>query len=144
MSNTLVAPLIMGFESCRLKAYQDRGGVWTCGWGSTGPDITSTTIWTQQQADDRFAATLSKTLIGVRASVRIPISEKQEAALCSFAYNVGPEAERTSTLLQYVNSGAWFSVVREWIKWDHVGKDEDRGLLIRRLKEAAIFLEGSA
>ena len=27
------------FESCRLVAYQDIRGIWTCGWGHTGPEV---------------------------------------------------------------------------------------------------------
>ena len=46
--------LIKEFESCRLAAYRDQRGIWTCGWGATGPDISARTKWTQEQADARF------------------------------------------------------------------------------------------
>jgi lysozyme len=36
----LCRPLVQHFESCALGAYWDpTGKVWTCGWGSTGPDV---------------------------------------------------------------------------------------------------------
>ena len=43
----------------RCCAYPDPGTgrePWTIGWGSTGPDITETSIWTREQADDALYA----------------------------------------------------------------------------------------
>lgn len=40
------------FEGCRLEAYQDQGGVWTIGYGHTGPDVHEGLTWTQEQADE--------------------------------------------------------------------------------------------
>lgn len=36
-------------EGLRLKAYQDSGGVWTIGWGHTGPEVVEGLIWTREQ-----------------------------------------------------------------------------------------------
>ena len=38
--------LIKRFEGCRLKAYLCPAGVWTIGWGSTGPGIVKGVVWT--------------------------------------------------------------------------------------------------
>ena len=35
------------FEACRLTAYQDQVGVWTIGYGHTGPDVTPKLTITQ-------------------------------------------------------------------------------------------------
>ena len=54
-------PLTQASEGCVLKAYPDpaSGGVpYTCGWGSTGPDVTATTVWSQQEADNRLRVDL--------------------------------------------------------------------------------------
>lgn len=37
-------------EGLRLHAYQDSGGVWTIGWGHTGPDVHEGLVWTRAQA----------------------------------------------------------------------------------------------
>ena len=50
----IALPLIKEFEGCKLKAYRDQRGIWTCGWGATGPEITAKTTWTQEQADARL------------------------------------------------------------------------------------------
>ena len=41
--------LTEGFESCRLTAYQDLKGIWTIGWGHTGPEVVEGLVWTQNQ-----------------------------------------------------------------------------------------------
>nr|WP_205208480.1 hypothetical protein [Chromobacterium haemolyticum] len=41
--------LIQQFEGLRLKAYQDAVGVWTIGYGHTGPDVTPGLVITQAQ-----------------------------------------------------------------------------------------------
>ena len=55
--------LVQQFEGCARRqadgtfaAYPDPGtggDPWTIGWGSTGPDIKTGLVWTQQQCDDR-------------------------------------------------------------------------------------------
>ena len=42
--------LIKRFESCRLTAYQDFGGVWTIGWGHT-KDVCEGMTVSQNEAD---------------------------------------------------------------------------------------------
>src|SRR5579875_391443 len=39
------------FEGLRLKAYQDANGVWTIGYGHTGPDVHAGLSITQEQAE---------------------------------------------------------------------------------------------
>jgi lysozyme len=36
-------------EGLRLTAYQDSGGVWTIGWGHTGPEVHKGLVWTREQ-----------------------------------------------------------------------------------------------
>ncbi len=38
-------------EACRFHAFQDSGGVWTIGYGHTGPDVYEGLVWTQEQCD---------------------------------------------------------------------------------------------
>lgn len=38
-------------EGCKLKAYLDTRGVWTIGYGQTGPDIHQGVVWAQAHAD---------------------------------------------------------------------------------------------
>jgi len=41
--------LTMADEGLRLTAYQDSGGVWTIGWGHTGPEVHEGLVWTREQ-----------------------------------------------------------------------------------------------
>lgn len=84
----LSAALIHQFEGCKLQAYLDSGGVWTIGYGHTGPEIDHTTVWTQQQADDQLAKDQAH-LFAMVANIK---SIEEAAALVSFGYNCGAGA----------------------------------------------------
>src|SRR6185312_5241795 len=43
--------LTKSFEGLQLSAYPDQGGVWTVGYGHTGPDVHAGLTITRQQAD---------------------------------------------------------------------------------------------
>ncbi len=83
----LAARLIQVFEGCRLRAYRDTGGIWTIGFGHTGPDVISGMEITQAQADALFQSDLQPLLRMV--DTLNPIAA---AAWVSFGYNCGPTA----------------------------------------------------
>ncbi|HTD96362.1 MAG TPA: lysozyme, partial [Edaphobacter sp.] len=43
--------LTKGFEGLRLEAYADQGGVWTVGYGHTGPGVYAGLAITEDQAE---------------------------------------------------------------------------------------------
>jgi len=55
MTTPYLSQDIAAEEGCRLEAYRDTLGVWTIGYGHTGPAIVEGVTWTQQQADDQLA-----------------------------------------------------------------------------------------
>ena len=133
--------LIKQFEGCRLSAHRCPAGIWTCGWGSTGSDVTSTTRWTQAQADARLAADVSRF---VADALRLsPGLAKQPsarlAAIADFCYNAGSGSYEGSTLRKRVNAGDWAGAKVELGKWIHVGKEVLPGLVNRRAAEAALL-----
>ena len=82
--------LVKSFENCELRAYKCPAGIWTCGWGSTGRDVGPLTVWTQAQADARFARDLAMFAAGVDHLLSgAPTTQGQFDALVCFAYNVG-------------------------------------------------------
>lgn len=139
----IAANFIRQHEGCQLRAYQDGGGIWTVGYGATGTDINKDTVWTLEQAEQRLESDIDRFQVAVRYLVKVPLTPKQEAALISFVFNLGPASLKTSTLLTVINQKDWLSVPAEFIRWDHVNGNPDKGLLLRRLHEAALFLEGS-
>lgn len=131
-------------EGCRLTAYPDSGGIWTVGWGSTGPDIVSGTVWTQAQAGFRLSVDVQSTANKVTNLLkRNSLSDSSIAAIVSFAYNVGTNALASSHFLACVNSGDDIGAAKALLAWDHVGQTEIKGLLIRRLDEAGLYLKGT-
>lgn len=134
--------LIHSFESCRLEAYPDPGSVdgrpWTIGWGSTGPGIAKGVVWTQEQADARFAADLGRfeKAVGLMAPVT---TQNQFDALVSFAYNVGLAALNDSTLLRMHNAGNYTGAKAQFSRWSKNDGKTMAGLVRRRAAEAALY-----
>ncbi len=133
--------LIRRFEGCRLRAYLCPAGVWTCGWGSTGPDVQPGTVWTQHQADARLIADAA---IHIAAARRYcpGATGNRLAALADFSYNLGAGRLAASTLRRKANAGDWPGVAEELEKWVRGGGRVLPGLVARRAAEAALVLRG--
>lgn len=138
--SSLGEDLIKGFEAFRLAAYQDRKGVWTCGWGHTGPDVVEGTTCTAEQAENWFVADTESAVKGVSNSLTTNVSQQQFDALVSFTFNVGVGAEAHSTMVKLINARDFAGAANEFPKWDHVNGEVDGGLLQRRLAEQDLFL----
>lgn len=137
---TLAIDFIKAQESCRLIAYPDSGGTWTIGWGATGSEISQHTVWTQEAADADLAKRVEKIVADNAKLILFALAPAQAAALASFEYNTGSLA--TSHLIQFVRKKNWLEAAKAFLAWDHVQGTENKGLLKRRLREAALFLEG--
>lgn len=131
--------LIKPFEGCKLRAYKCPAGVWTIGWGATGPGITEGVVWTQAQADARLAQDVAKFLAGVRAAVKAPATANQLGAMTSLAYNIGLDAFRKSTLLRLFNAGDAKGAAAQFPRWNKAGGKVLPGLTRRRAADRAKF-----
>jgi lysozyme len=131
--------LIKSFESCRLKAYDDGGGVWTIGWGHTKGVKPGETI-TQEVADLTFRFEIAEFEFDVRCLVVPKLTENQFSALVSFAYNCGIGALKRSSLLSKVNAKDFTGAAEEFLKWVNVKGKPSKGLLRRRKAERELFL----
>lgn len=135
--------LIEQFEGCRLVPYLCPAGVWTCGWGSTGPDVVPGQAWTQEYADRRMKADAIKFVRGVL--VLCPsLSGGAHAAIADFAYNLGLGRLRASTLRRRINAGDMASAAIELRKWVRGGGKVLPGLVTRRAAEAALLVRQSS
>lgn len=133
--------MIKRWEGCKLAAYQDSAGVWTIGWGSTGPDIRAGVRWTQAEADARFARDAAS--FGARVAALVgdaPTTQSQADALVSLAYNIGTGALGKSTLLARHKAGDHAGAAAEFGKWVNAGGERVAGLVNRRAAEAALYL----
>jgi len=93
--------LIQSFESCKMYAYQDQRGIWTIGWGHV-PAVEYQTC-TQADADAWFDQDTHAAVNAVNRTVDVGLNQNQFDALVAFAYNVGVNALKNSTLLKKVN-----------------------------------------
>jgi len=138
-----IIDFIKGYEKCRLEAYlPTKDDVPTIGWGSTGPDIKLGMVWTQAQADERFAADLARFSAKVSALVGLaPTTQAQFDALVSFAYNVGygDGGLKTSTLLRMHKDGDHEGAALQFARWNKQKGRVLNGLTIRRAAEADIY-----
>lgn len=135
MNLDLLYALIKRFEGCRLRAYQCPAGVWTCGWGSTGPDVKPGTTWTQEQADARMRQDADVFARGTEALCP-GLSDARLSALADFSYNLGLTRLKASTLRKRVLAGDWDGARTELRKWTRAGGRVLPGLVLRREAEA--------
>jgi lysozyme len=132
--------MIESFEGRRHKAYKCPAGVWTCGIGHTGPDVTPETVWSDAEIDERFSSDLRKFEIGVNRLVLVPITQPMFDAVCTLAYNIGLSALASSTLLRKLNAGDVAGAANEFGRWIHANGQKLPGLIRRRRAETEMFL----
>jgi GH24 family phage-related lysozyme (muramidase) len=136
--------LIKGFESCRLKAYQDVRGIWTIGWGHIA-GVTEGMVYTQAEAD----AALLEDLRGAEAAVERGIgaastTDDQFGAMVSLCYNIGAGAFAGSTVLRQHCAGAHQAAADAFLMWNKATIDgvlkQVAGLTRRRNAERTLYL----
>jgi lysozyme len=132
--------LIKQCESCRLSAYKDEKGVWTIGWGHT-PAIPGQTC-SQEQADSWLSEDIARAAMAVNDRAKYPLTQNMFDALVSFTFNLGVGHFASSTLLALLNAGHINDAAYEFPKWSHVGSVVSKGLFLRRMREATLFLNG--
>ncbi len=126
------------FEGCRLTAYQDQVGRWTCGYGHTA-GVQAGDTCTQEQAEAWLAEDISWAVQTVNLYVKIALTQGEFDALVDFVFNLGSGSFEHSTLLQLVNQRNFEAAAAEFDKWDHAGGQVVAGLLRRRQAEEAEF-----
>jgi lysozyme len=131
--------LTRSFEGLRLEAYRDCAGVWTIGYGHTGPEVRAGQRITEAQAEALLRADLATALRCVRGALKVPISNDQFDALVDFCFNAGRGNFLSSTLLRDLNRGDFASAAAQFGLWVHAGAQVAPGLVRRRAAEAALF-----
>lgn len=132
--------LIKKFTTLHLTAYQGANGIWTIGYGHTGPDVKADTVITQQEADQLLINDLVRFNNGVNALVTVKINQNQFDALVSFCYQLGVGSLQNSTLLRLLNAGNYQAAADQFPRLDRAGGKEVAGLLAQRNAERQLFL----
>jgi lysozyme len=136
--------LISQEEGTVLSPYQDVGGVWTIGIGTTRIDGQAVTANTppisRAEALSLLASNLAARVAALEGMLTVVANDSQCCALLDFMYNEGNEALQGSTLLQNFNAGNVSGAASEFLVWDVANDQFSQGLLNRRKLEQAIFL----
>lgn len=139
--------LIKKFEGLRLRSYLCPAGVWTIGYGTTGPNIKSGMTITKAEAEKFLAEDCVKFERGVENACKPAVPNQAEFdAMVSFAYNCGLANFKKSSILRHFKAGnkaAAAESFKMWVKARNpkTGKLEPLpGLVRRRAAEAHLFL----
>jgi GH24 family phage-related lysozyme (muramidase) len=138
--------LIKSFEGLVLHSYKavDSEKYFTIGYGHYGADVKDGQTITAKQAEDLLVKDLQKFETGINEMVTVKLNQFQFDSLCSFTYNCGVGALRTSNLLKYINAENFQKAADEFPKWNKSSGTILKGLVIRREAERALFLKDVA
>ena len=134
--------LTQRFEGLRLTAYQDQVGVWTIGYGHTGPEVCAELSITQEQANNLLMQDVASAVAAVNRLVTVAFNQNGFDALVDFAFNLGNNALSGSTLLRKLNADDFAGAAAEFPKWCKAGGKVVPGLLRRRQAEQQLFQQG--
>jgi lysozyme len=129
--------LTKSFEGLHLTAYQDCAGIWTIGYGHTGPTVSAGQTITITEAFLR--ADLADAIACVNHAVQSVISQNQFDAMVDFCFNAGRGNFLQSTLLRKVNREDFPGAAAQFALWIHAGGEIMAGLVRRRKAEADLF-----
>lgn len=133
--------LIKDFEGLRYHPYTDLAGNMTIGFGHK---IGKTESFSKLSLEDAIAllkidlAVFEKGVSELCHERQMP--QGQFDALVSFAFNVGLETLRKSTLLQWALAGNIPRAAKEFERWIYAGGLAHAGLKRRRMAEQKLFL----
>lgn len=147
--------LFKEWEGLRTHVYLDSGGEPTIGIGHllTRDERASGRIWingqpvryanglTEKQCWDLLDQDLDIAESAVNDRVIVPLTQNQFDALVSFAFNVGAEAFRKSTLVRVLNQGQYDQVPTQLRRWVRDNGSVVPGLVNRREKEVSLWNE---
>lgn len=135
--------LIKRFESLRLEAYQDAVGVWTIGYGWTGPvegiPVHNGMLITDDTAEILLRNGVPQYERAINHLVTVSLNQNRFDALVSLAWNIGPGAFERSTLLKKLNAGDMDGAAAEFLRWNKAGGKVLPGLVTRRKTESTLF-----
>jgi lysozyme len=132
-------------EGLRTEAYQDEAGVWTIGYGHTGPEVKQGMKISREEAERLFETDRERFTASVDQAVTAEVTPEQREALISLAYNIGPDAFANSTLVKKLNEGDLSGAAAEFEKWNKITdratgeKRVSNALTRRRRRERAAF-----
>jgi lysozyme len=91
MTTPFLVDDLEGDEGLRLTAYQDTVGVWTIGYGHTGPEVVPGLVWTDDEASDALGADIARAEASLDA--QLPwwrtLNDVRQDVIVEMAFNLG-------------------------------------------------------
>jgi len=125
-------------EGLFLNAYKCPAGKLTIGWGHTS-GVTEKMRISIDVAEKFLRMDLVVVERAILSLVKVPLTQNQFDALCSFTFNTGAARLKSSTLLEKLNASDYSGAAEEFDKWVLVGKKRLQGLIVRRAAERRLF-----
>ena len=133
------------YESFSATPYRCPAGVWTIGYGHTGPDVTAHSLRiNESKGDALLAQDMGEALaqaFELSPGMRVQ-SPRRLMAIADFCFNAGPGNYAKSTLRKRVNEGQWNLAALENAKWVYGGGKKLTGLIRRRATTSQWLKEG--
>lgn len=135
--------LMHKFEGCKLSSYKCPAGVFTIGFGNTfyedGSKVQPNQHISERRANQLFENIVNK-FFNIKPLLKVELTENQYSALVCFAYNVGVENLKKSTLLKKVNANPNDKEIsKEFAKWNKANGKVLKGLTNRRKAESDLY-----
>lgn len=141
--------LLKEFEGCILKSYKCPAGIWTIGYGSTGPHVKPGMTITKREAEALLIEDLSRFERAVLKAVA-PIKPEQEEfdAMVSLAFNIGIAGFSKSSVVRNYKKGDRAAAANAFGMWNKARVNGKltvlKGLTRRRAAEKDLFLSAGA
>ena len=125
--------------------YKDVAGYPTIGYGTLidepSEQYLMTAVISREEAEDLLLKEMSSMLRTMNILLAgLKLTQNQFDALCSFVYNLGTGALKSSTLLKKVKANPNDPTIRkEFMKWVNAGGKKVQGLVNRRNDEANLY-----
>lgn len=136
--------LIKKFEGFKADAYQDGGGVWTVGYGTTfiyGRHVIKGDHLDEPAAQDYMIKTANGFLQSVSSFIKVQLTQNQIDAIACFIYNLGVDQFENSTLLRKLNAKDFQGAADQFSRWIYDNGQVVQGLIRRRAAERSLFLQ---
>jgi lysozyme len=130
---------IAAYEGFVDHPYRDSGGVWTIGYGHTGPGVQSMGTISRSRGLELLARDVGSAESAVNA-LDLAFTQGQFDALVSFVFNCGPGTlEPSRSLGQALRQRGMRGVPQAMALYTHAGGQVLPGLVKRRAAEGAMF-----
>jgi lysozyme len=134
--------ILKRYETLKLVSYKCPAGIWTIGWGHTGPEVGPNQSITADHANMLLRKDVEKFEREVSSLLKRKVTENQFSALVVFVFNIGSDQFKDSTLLLKMNSHAPLDhCAEEFLRWNKCKGQTLRGLTNRRKEEKNLFLK---